>query len=98
MARKIRLNSRGLEEVAKRTETREAVNALAEEVADNLRSQGHQVEGVPGDVPLPIKVYEGTTDRARASVQIAHPSGKAVQAKHGALTRAAAEAGLTVRG
>ena len=97
MARKVRLNSRGLEQVAKSTAVRSEVDKLAERVADNVRAQGIHVDGVPGDIPLPVKVLTGTTDRARASVQIAHPSGKAVQAKHGALTKAAAQAGLSVR-
>ena len=93
----IKLDGRGIEAVAKSAEMHREINALAERVADNVRSQGIMVEGVPGDVALPVKVVEGETDRARASVQIAHPSGQAVQAKHGSLTKAAAQAGLEVR-
>lgn len=93
----VRINPSGFDQVAKSREIRAEVNALAERVADNARSQNVWVEGVPGDVELPIEVVEQTTDRARASVQIQHPSGLAVQAKHGILTRAAAAAGLEVK-
>jgi hypothetical protein len=41
-------------------------------------------------------MYE--TDRAHAVVVLAHAAGDAVQAKHGALSKAAAEAGLDFKG
>lgn len=94
---RIRLNSHGIAAIADSAAVKNAVDALAEEVADNVRSQNHMVEGIPGDVALPVKVRVYETDRARASVILAHPSGLAVQAKHGALTRAAAAAGLEVK-
>ena len=98
MARsKVRRNSRGIEQVAKSREVRDEVNKLAERVADAVRAQGIRVEGEPGDVALPVEVREQTTDRARAQVAITHPAGKAVQAKHGALTKAAAQVGLRVK-
>lgn len=50
-----------------------------------------------GSVDAPVKVTSYTTDRATAVVAIAHPAGMAIQAKHGALTKAAASVGLTVR-
>ena len=98
MARNVKLNSPGIGEVAKSREMREVIERLAEQVADNVRSQGHMVEGVPGDVPLPVEVDLYETDRARASVTLKHASGLAVQGKHGALTRAASAAGLQVKG
>lgn len=94
---KVKLSSRGIEDVAKSREVRGAIEDLANEVADNVRSQGIHVEGVPGAVALPVEVSVYETDRARASVTIAHPSGLAVQAKHGALTKAASSAGLEVK-
>lgn len=90
------IDSKALEVISKSREMKRAVKALADEIADNVRSLGIRVQGVPGDIELPVKVFEDTTDRARCSVQIAHPSGKAVQAKHGALTKAAAQAGVRV--
>lgn len=95
---KVKLSSRGIEAVAKSREVAAAVERLANEVADVVRSQGVFVEGVPGATALPVEVSVYETDRARASVTIAHPSGLAVQAKHGALTRAASAVGLEVKG
>lgn len=98
MARtKLKLDSGEILDVAKSSAMRREIKALAEQVADNVRSQGIMVEGEPGDIALPVTVTEQTTDRARASVALAHPSGQAVQAKHGALTKAAAQAGLQVK-
>lgn len=98
MARNVKVNHLALQAVAKRAETAEEIRKLAEEVASSLRGMGIYVEGEPGSKPLPVQVFYDTTDRARASVQITHPSGRAVQAKHGALTKAASQAGLTIRG
>lgn len=98
MARNVKLNSRGIEDIAKSPEMRRAITDLAERVAENARSQGVRVEGEPGDVALPVEVSSYVTDRARSSVILAHPAGLAVQAKRGTLTRAASEAGLQVRG
>jgi hypothetical protein len=99
MARsKVRLDRRGIEALLKGREMTAATREAAEVVADNVKAQGHEVEGIPGDIALPVTVSMYETDRAHAVVAIAHPSGEAVQAKHGALTKAAAEAGLDFRG
>lgn len=90
----IRLNPRGFDDVATSGEVRSEINRLAERVADQVRAQNIWVDGIPGDIALPVKVVEQTTDRARAQVQLAHPSGLAVEAKHGVLGKAALEAGL----
>lgn len=95
---KVSLNHSGIAKLLESVEMHHLVEKVAEEIADNVRSQGIRVEGVPGDIKLPVKVSVTTTDRARASVVLAHPSGIAVQAKHGALTRAASQAGLEVKG
>lgn len=97
MARNVRLDHSGMAAVAKSAAVRAEVTKLAERVADNVRAQGIRVEGEPGDVSLPVEVTSYTTDRARSSVTIKHASGQAVQAKHGALTKAAAQAGLDVK-
>ena len=97
MAFTVRLNSRGIEAAMKSAAMKQRVTEVAEQVAANVRAQGIYVEGEPGDVALPVEVSSYETDRARSSVTIAHPSGKAVQAKRGALTRAAAQAGLEVK-
>lgn len=79
----------------------DATREAAEAVADNVRSQGIRVgdqDGGSYEVPLPVAVSMYETDRAHAVVVLEHAAGDAVQAKHGALTKAAAEAGLDVRG
>lgn len=92
-----------VEELAKSRAMRELVHDVAETVAVNARSQGVDVEGIPGDIALPVKVYDDTTtglrtNRAVSRVVLAHASGLAVQAKHGTLSRAASAAGLRLKG
>jgi hypothetical protein len=97
----IKLNHKGVSEILKSAGMAAEVKAAAEAVADNVRSQGIRVgdrDGGPRERDLPVTVTMVTTDRAHALVTIAHPSGEAVQAKHGALTKAAAQAGLKVKG
>jgi type III secretory pathway component EscU len=99
MARtKIKMDHRGIESLLKSSQIADAVSEATEAVADNARAQSIDVEGIPGDIALPVTTQMVTTDRAHGIVAIAHPSGEAVQAKHGTLTKAAAEAGLEVRG
>ena len=102
----VRLNRRGLAEAATSAKMRREVAELAEAVADNVRAMGIEVgdrDGGASERPLPVAVYVDTTrsmrlNRVRAAVVLAHAAGQAVQAKHGALTKAAAQAGLDVRG
>lgn len=97
----ISLDSRGISELLKSAGVRAATERAAEAVADAVRSQNISVgdrDGGPHERELPVTVTVTTTDRAHANVTIAHPAGQAVQAKHGALTKAAAQAGLDVRG
>lgn len=94
----VKLDRGGISALLKSDGMAGLVASAAEAVAEQVRGQGILVEGVPGDVPLPVTVSAYTTDRAAASVALAHPSGIAVQAKHGALTKAASAEGLQVRG
>lgn len=96
MAR-VTINWKGLEAAMRSTEAKKAVADLAEKVADNARDMAPDVNGIPGDEELPVRVDVYETDRARAEVWLAHPSGLAVQAKHGLLTKAASEAGVEVK-
>lgn len=98
MAGDVRLDYGGVGAVMKSGAVQALVAQVAEEIAGNVRGQGIMVDDVPGTVPLPVEVTTTTTDRAHASVAITHPSGTAVQAKHGALTRAASAAGVSVSG
>lgn len=108
MRGKIKLDAKGLEEAATSADMHRAIDALAEQVAGNARGQGVTVGDFRGNaqIALPVKTYTGRTattndmriDRAHAYVSLAHPAGLAVQAKHGTLTKAAAQAGLKVKG
>lgn len=93
----VRPNRKGLTAALRTREARKAVDELAEKVADHARDIVPDVEGIPGDIPQPVKVQSYDTDRARATVWLAHPAGLAVQAKHGTLTKAASAAGLEVK-
>jgi hypothetical protein len=98
---KVKLDHRGIETVLKGREVADATRDAAETVAENVRAQNIRVgdrDGRPGEDELPVEVFMHETDRAHASVVLAHASGQAVQAKHGALTKAAAEAGLDFKG
>lgn len=96
MAVRVRLDSQGLTAVAKSPGVTTFVAAATEAVAENVRGMNIDVEGVPGDIALPVTTMMVVTDRAHGIVALAHPSGESVQAKHGALTKAAAQAGLEV--
>lgn len=109
MARtRVKLDLRGMEAIAKGAQVSAAVKDAAEAVKANVEAMNIGVgdkDGGAHEYDLPVKVYgpDDTDDmryfdRAAARVVLAHASGEAVQAKHGALTKAAAEAGLKVRG
>lgn len=97
MARNVKLSNAGMDDLAKSGAVQREVTSLAERVAANVRAQNIRVEGLPGDVALPVEVASYITDRARSGVTIAHAAGLAVQAKHGVLTKAAAAVGLEVK-
>ena len=100
MADRVRLDHVGIAKLLKSSDMERAVRAKAEQVADAVRSRGYRVGGFGkggGTMDLPVRVIYRETDRARAVVALAHPAGDAVQAKHGALTKAAAQAGLEVK-
>lgn len=67
-----------------------AINAIATQVAANAAGDGN----LPDNATVTVKQF--TTDRAIAVVRLNHPTGLALQAKHGLLTKAAAAAGLEV--
>lgn len=91
----VRLDHRGIGQQLKSSEMGEVVEATAETIAENVRSQGLTVES---GAALPVEVDTYTTDRSAASVMLAHAAGLGVQAKYGALTKAASASGLEVKG
>ena len=67
------------------------INALARKVADRAKADPN----TPDDATT--SVHPWTTDRAIAVVGLNHPEARALQAKYGILTRAAAAEGLEVK-
>lgn len=101
MSERIKFDHGGIGAILKSGEVRGAIEALTKRVAANVESQGITVgdrDGGSHEYALPVKSDVITTDRAHGRVVLAHPAGIAVQAKHGALTKAASQAGLEVRG
>lgn len=99
-SRRVRLDHKGVAALLKSPAMQARVDQATEAVAENVRGMGIRVGDVDGgsherDLPVTTKVV--ITDRAHGLVTLAHPAGQAVQAKHGALTKAAAQAGLDVR-
>jgi hypothetical protein len=80
------------DEIAKTRAMQNGLKEAGEAVKDNVERLGIWVEHEPGDIRLPVEVSDD------GSVTITHPAGLAVQAKHGALTKGAGEAGLEVGG
>lgn len=100
MASPVRLNRAGIGRVLKSRNMSDLVQGVAEKVADNVDGQEltAQSPGQDTGTAITADVETYTTDRAAAAVVIRHPAAAAMQAKHGVLTRAAAEAGLEIRG
>lgn len=99
--RRVTLNSAGVLAILKSAGVAAATKEAAEVVAENVREQKIRVGGLKyadGEIDLPVTVTMHTTDRAHANVTLAHPAGQGVQAKDGALTKAAGQAGLDVKG
>lgn len=87
---RVRLDHAGIGAILKSGPVRALVSSAAQSVAGAAKHTTEKGE------ELPVQVDSYTTDRAAASVTIAHPAGAAAQAKHGVLTRAAGSAGLEV--
>lgn len=97
MAPKLRLDRAGIAAVLRSAPVESAVSDLAEGVASRIHETAH-------DGPVPVetrsRVASGGRISARPAVDVilAHPGGLAIEAKYGALTKAASAAGLEVRG
>lgn len=98
---KVTLNHAAIAELLKSPEMQAYVREVTEAVGQAVEEQGITVgdkDGGKHEYPLPVAATVVITDRAHGRVAIPHASGEAVQAKHGVLTKAAAQAGLSVRG
>lgn len=77
---------RKLEHILKSERMQADLANRAAAAAAEVRSAGIRVEGVPGRVELPVTVTVRVgRSRARSRVILDHPSGIAVEAKHGVL-------------
>ncbi|MEU7972159.1 hypothetical protein AB0B48_08955 [Micromonospora sp. NPDC049089] len=84
---RVRVNRRGLRDLLRSEAMQEMLGRKALAVADAVEAAGIRVEGVPGRIALPVTVTVlAGSERARARVTLDHPSGLAVEAKHGILT------------
>lgn len=92
---KVVLNHSGIAEILQSTGMHRLVQEATETVAAAAEGSGVMVDNDRVEVPVIWDV--DTTDRAHGIVTLAHASGRAVQAKHGLLNRAAAAAGLEVK-
>lgn len=93
---RIHLNEAALARLSESDAMKAATRGVADSIADNVRAQGITVgdrDGGSWEIALPVTV----SDRKNVTVSLSHPAGIAVQAKHGALTKAAAAAGLEVK-
>lgn len=90
MAVKYRPDRSGLRALLRSSEVERDLMERGERVAAAARSApwDQHVSGVPGTEVMPVTVKsEPTPNRARVRVTLAHPSGLAVEAKHGVLLR-----------
>lgn len=94
----VTLNPAGMAAILSGDGMQRALQEAGEAVAENVRNDHTLVEGEPGELALPVQVDIDSDGGLHAAVSIAHPSGEAVQSKHGSLTKAAAQAGLDVGG
>ncbi|MCG5460846.1 hypothetical protein MED01_004272 [Micromonospora sp. MED01] len=84
---RVKLNRRGMRELLRSEAVQGVLGRKASAVAAEVEAAGIRVDGVPGRIALPVTVDVGAgTERARATVTLDHPSGLAVEAKHGILT------------
>ena len=92
MAYRIKLHHAGIAEVLKSDEVAVALGNVADAIAATAEAHDEvQRHGVD------VEVEEYETDRVAFSVTLAHPAGRAIEAKYGTLTQAAGDAGLEVR-
>lgn len=84
---RVKLKRRGMRELLRSEGVQAMLGRKAEAVAAQVEAAGIRVDGVPGRVALPVTVdVTAGAERARATVTLDHPSGLAVEAKHGILT------------
>jgi len=84
---RVKLNRRGMRGLLRSEPVQAILGRKALAVAAEVEAAGIRVDGEPGRIALPVTVDVGAgLGRARATVTLDHPSGLAVEAKHGILT------------
>lgn len=85
--RRVRLKGPGMRKLLQSEGMQAMLARKAKAAAGQVEAAGIRVEGTPGSKPLPVAVdVTAGAERARARVILDHPSGLAVEAKHGILT------------
>lgn len=87
MANTIKINHAAIKEVLK-VQMKQPVEELAARIASHV--------DVGSVTDAKVEVHPYNWDRAACAIVIAHPAGIAMEAKHGALRKAAAAAGFEV--
>jgi hypothetical protein len=92
--KRLNVKTRGIRKLLSLPGVEKDLGERALKVAAAVEANGQKVEGRPGKIDLPVTVTL-TSDgkRARARVILDHPSGQAVEAKHGFLAAAIDAAG-----
>lgn len=88
----IELDHRAMEELLKGAEVRKALHELVDPIGAEVKAR----VGERDSTTVYVEDYE--SDRAVVQVVIDSPYGVGLEAKHGYMARAAAEAGLKVSG
>lgn len=79
---RVQLDHKGMAALLRSDDVQDAVEREADGIAARARSRGIMVEGIPGNVALPVTVVRARSTRARALVSIDHPSGLAAESKN----------------
>jgi hypothetical protein len=78
MAR-ITLDTDGLRDVLKTEDMKRLVNEAAEKIADNVKQLDIRVEGVPGDIDLPVKVTTAPVPPSPSHTRPASPCRRSME-------------------
>lgn len=100
MARRVRLDSDGIGAVLRSSEVSGMVRVLGERVAAAARAED-SVSRHGAEVVVAEYTAQGgrlRSPRPAVAVTVKHPGGLGMEAKYGVLSRAAASAGLRMRG
>lgn len=93
MPKAVKIDREGIRALLKSSEVGAHIDTVADGVAERARNHSSVRDHI-----MDVETDSGVSDRVRAVVTIMHPGGLGVQAKHGVLSKAVADSGLTFRG